>query len=93
MKRLLDTDRSLGRNVRSANPEMANYAFYSSHMPPAVAYEVWFQEYEAFALLIGLKFLEHGFPQQTSVLTLRGVRPDLQQEHARILQLDPKDLF
>ena len=55
--------------------------------------EVWFEEYEAFALLIGLRLLEHGFPQQKSVLALRTVRPLLEQEHARIMKLDPKVLF
>ena len=29
IKRLLDTDRNLGRNKRSNDPEHANFAFYS----------------------------------------------------------------
>ena len=49
--------------------------------------------YEAFALLLGWRFLEHGFPQQKAVLALRRMRRPLEQEHARIMQLDPKVLF
>ena len=50
VKRLLDTDRGLGRNTRSANPEVANYAFYSDDSPGR-GVEVWFSNYEAFALM------------------------------------------
>ena len=91
-KRLLDTDRNLGRNARSTNPEKTTYAFYSRDASGS-GVEVWFQEYEAFALLIGLRLLEHGFPQQRAVLALRTGRPLLEQEHARIMKLDPKVLF
>jgi hypothetical protein len=33
IKRLLDTDRSLGRNKRSTDPARANFAFYTNTMP------------------------------------------------------------
>jgi hypothetical protein len=33
LKRLLETDRSLGRNKRSSDPERANFAFYSVDTP------------------------------------------------------------
>jgi hypothetical protein len=92
LKRLLDTDRNLGRNANSPYPEKATYAFYSGDASGS-GVEVWFQEYEAFALLIGLRLLEHGFPQQKSVLALRSARPQLEQEHARIMKLDPKATF
>jgi hypothetical protein len=92
LKRLLDTDRSLGRNARSTDPEKATYAFFSAAAAGS-GVEVWFQEYEAFALVIGLRFLEHGFPQRKAVLALRSVRPLLEREHARTMQLDPKALF
>jgi len=92
LKRLLDADRKLGRDPRSKDPEKLTYAFYSGSASGS-GVEVWFREYEAFALLTALKFLEHGFPQQKSVLALRTVRHLLEQEHARILQLDPKILF
>jgi hypothetical protein len=92
LKRLLDTDRSLGRSAKSPDPEMATYAFFSQDAAGS-GIEVRFQEYEAFALLTGWRFLDHGFPQQKAVLTLRHMRPLLEQEHARIMQLGPKDLF
>jgi hypothetical protein len=92
LKRLLDTDRSLGRSAKSIDPERATYAFFSQDSAGS-GIEVRFQEYEAFALLTGWRLLEHGFPQQKVVLALRGMRPILEQEHARIMQLDPKDLF
>jgi hypothetical protein len=92
LKRLLDTDRSLGRNPRSNDQEKATFAFFSRGAVGS-GVEVWFQEYEVFALLVGLRFLEHGFPQRKAVLALRSVRPLLEQEHARILQLDPNALF
>ena len=74
------------------DPEKATYAFFSQDAAGS-GIEVRFQEYEAFALLTGWRFLEHGFPQQKAVLALRGMRPPLEQEHARIMQLDPKVLF
>jgi len=92
LKRLLDTDRKLGRDPRSKDPEKSTYAFYSGSASGS-GVENWFQEYEAFALLTALRFLEHGFPQQKSVSALRAVRPELEQEHARLLRLDPKALF
>ena len=92
MKRLLDADRHLGRKARSANRQKSTYAFYSSGALGS-GNEVWFEEYEVFALLIALRLLEHGFPQQKCVLALRSVRPLLKPEHARIAQLNPKVLF
>jgi len=44
VKRLLDTDRNLGRSKRSMDPTMANYAFYSSDSP-GKGVEVWFSDY------------------------------------------------
>jgi hypothetical protein len=35
LKRLLETDRGLGRNKRSADPERAHFAFYSTEGPDA----------------------------------------------------------
>jgi hypothetical protein len=43
LKRLLDTDRSLGRNARSSDPEKAMYAFFSKDAAGS-GFEVWFQE-------------------------------------------------
>lgn len=92
LKRLLDTDRNLGRNERSADPERANYAFYSSESP-GKGVEIRFSDYEAFALLIGLRLLQHGWPQGFAVAILRCVRAELERQHNRILKQDLKTLF
>jgi hypothetical protein len=86
LKRLLDTDRALIRNSGSA------YAFYAGRAPGS-GVEVWFSAYEAFALLVAFKLLEHGFPQQKAVLALRRLRPALEPEHKRMLKLDRRALF
>jgi len=92
IKRLLDTDRGLGRNTRANRPELANYAFYSSDSPGKGA-EVSFSNYEAFALMIGLQMLNHNWPQMFAVETLRLNRSELEERHTHILSRDPKMLF
>src|SRR5271154_860793 len=92
LKRLLETDRALGRVPRSSDPERARYAFYSMNAPGS-GVEVWFSEYEAFALLNGLRLMAHGWPQGVTVALMRRVRSELEQQHARILKQDPKFLF
>jgi hypothetical protein len=92
LKRLLETDRALGRNPRSSNPEIADYAFYSAD-PPGSGVEVWFSDYEAFALLTGLRLMGHGWPQGFAVSVMRRVRRELEKQHGRILKLDKKSLF
>ena len=92
LKRLLETDRGLGRNKRSADPERANFAFYSMDAPGR-GIEIWFSEYEAFALLVGLRLMQHGWPQGFAVGVLRRVRPELELHHARILEQDRALLF
>jgi hypothetical protein len=92
LKRLLETDRALGRAPRSGDPERANHAFYSAEAPGS-GVEVWFSEYEAFALLNGLRLMGHGWPQGFAVSVLRRVRPELEKEHARILKQDAELLF
>jgi hypothetical protein len=92
LKRLLDTDRALGRDRRSNDPNLAHYAFYSDEAPGSGT-EVWFSEYESFALLNGLRLLGHAWPQAFAVSVLRQVRPELEDQHARIRKQDPKSLF
>jgi hypothetical protein len=92
LKRLLDTDRALGRDRRSNDPKLARYAFYSDEAPGSGT-EVWFSEYECFALLNGLQLMEHGWRQGFAVSVLRQVRPELEDQHARIRKQDPKSLF
>lgn len=93
IKRLLDTDRSLPRNIRRSNrPEHANYAFYSSDSPGKGG-EVSFSSYEAFAIMIGLQMLNHNWPQKFVVETLRRLRRELEEQHKEILRLDPAERF
>jgi hypothetical protein len=92
LKRLLELDRALKRNTRSADPAKASYAFFSADAP-GKGVEVLFSEYEAFALMLGLLLLEHEWPQRFVLDTMRRIRPDLEQEHRRILRLDPERLF
>ena len=54
---------------------------------------MWFSEYEAFALLMALRLLEHGLPQSTAVSILRRGRSRLEPKHAEIMKWDPSELF
>ena len=92
IKRLLDMDRNLGRNPRSSDPEKANYAFYSD-VGQGKGIEAKFSEFEVFAVQMGLRFLEHEWPQEFAVNALRRVRKVLEAEHAEIMKLDPSTLF
>jgi hypothetical protein len=92
LKRLLETDRSLGRNKRSSDPEKANFAFYSMDTLGRGT-ENSFSEYEVFALLTCFRLMRHGWPQTRAVALLRGVRPRLEKHHARILKQDATALF
>lgn len=85
LKRLLNTDRGLGRSKRSADSERANFAFFSMDAPGR-GVEIWFSEYEAFALLTGLRLMQHGWPQGFAVAQLRRLRAALEKHHARILK-------
>lgn len=91
IKRLLDADRLLEPEVGSGRSE-PSYAFYSNEAPGS-GKEVWFSSYEAFALLVALRLLGHGWPQGTVVRIMRQVRPQLEAEHGRILQQNPEALF
>ena len=91
IKRLLETDRALGRGPHAGDLRR-RYAFYSGESPGS-GLEVWFSAYEAFALLVGLLLMQHRWPQGTAVRLMREARPTLELEHARILGQDPKKLF
>lgn len=92
IKRLLDLDRSIGRKPRSKDAEEANFGFFSEEAPGTGA-DIMFSEYNAFALLNGLRIMAHGWPQSFAVSIMRRVRRDLEREHARILRQDPGKLF
>jgi hypothetical protein len=92
LKRLLETDRGLGRSRRSPDPERANYAF-SGMDAPGRGFENWFTGYEAFALLTGLRLMRDRWPQGLVVAVLRRVKPDLERHHARVLRQKLSILF
>jgi hypothetical protein len=92
LKRLLETDRALGRNKRSPDPERANFAFYGMDAPGR-GIENWFTGYEAFALLTGLRLMREGWPQGLVVAVLRRVKPDLERHHTRVLNENISVLF
>jgi len=92
MKRLLVTDRRLGRGKRSGDKAGRRYAFYSQK-PQGSGVEVMFSGYEAFALLASLILLEHGIPQAKVISILQEVRADLEAAHHETLQKDPRALF
>jgi hypothetical protein len=89
IKRLLELDRSTGR---SNDVKEFNFAFFSDQAPGTGA-DISFSEYEAFALLNGLRIMEHGWPQGFAVSVLRRVRFELERQHERILQESPEKLF
>jgi hypothetical protein len=92
LRRLLETDRALGRSKRSSYPERANFAF-SGMDAPGRGFENWFTGYEAFALLTGLRLMRDRWPQGRVVAVLRRVKPDLERHHARVLRQKLSILF
>jgi hypothetical protein len=92
IKRLLNADRALGRDVSPSGPARPGYAFYSADAP-GTGVEVWFSAYEAFALLLALFLLQHGWPQGAVVRIMRRVRLSLEPEHKRVLSQDRRELF
>jgi hypothetical protein len=92
IKRILELDRSRSRKLRSTDAEEANFAFFSDEAPGTGA-DISFSQYEAFAVLNGLRIMDHGWPQGFAVSIMRRIRPDLEKEHARILRQAPEKLF
>jgi hypothetical protein len=92
LKRLLVTDRRLGRDVKSDEEGDRCYAFYNQE-PPGSGIEVMFSGYEAFALLAAILLLEHGLPQASVVRVMRQVRRQFEAARAEILKKDPNSLF
>ena len=92
IKRLLELDRSIGLKRRSKDAEEANFGFFSEEAPGTGA-DISFSEYEAFALLNGLRIMQHGWPQGFALSIMRRIRLDLEREHARILRQSPDKLF
>ena len=86
IKRLLEIDRAFGGPRRLSNSGLDAYAFFSD-APPGRGLEIEFSEYEAFALLIGLQLMAHGWTQELAVTILRRTRIELERHHANILKL------
>jgi hypothetical protein len=81
-----------GLKRRSKDAEEANFGFFSEEAPGTGA-DIAFSEYEAFALLNGLRIMQHGWPQGFALSIMRRIRLDLEREHARILRQSPEKLF
>jgi hypothetical protein len=65
----------------------------SARKAPGTGVDISFSEHEAFALINGLRIMNHRWTQSFAVSIMRRVRPDLVREHARILRQDPEKLF
>jgi hypothetical protein len=92
VKRLLELDRARGRNKRSQDPAKSNFAFHRVESPGR-GHDNPYSEYEVFAVLIGVKLMQHGLSQRGVVGLLRRLRPELEWHHARILRENPSSLF
>jgi hypothetical protein len=77
LKRLLHADRLLGRNPRAKSPELSTYAFFSGELSGS-GNENLYSPFEAFAIFLGIRLLENGFPQRVVVRILRSVRSELE---------------
>jgi hypothetical protein len=77
LRRLLHADRLLGRSPRSSSPEQSTYVFFSGKLAGS-GNENLYSPFEAFALFLGIRLLENGFPQRVVVRILRRVRSELE---------------
>jgi hypothetical protein len=77
LKRLLNADRILERDPRSASAEQSTYAFFPGQLAGS-GNENWYSPFEAFAMFLGMRLMESGFPQRTVVRILRSVRTELE---------------
>jgi hypothetical protein len=79
LKRLLDVDRKL---ATGAGPRFA----FCAKAPEGKGAITLFSFADACALFIGMRMLEHGWPQNFVVSSLRPVRADLSRRHEAILR-------
>ena len=84
-KRLFETDRAFGRSSRASDSALLQYAFFSED-PPGRGVEIQFSPYEAFALLIAIHLVAHGWALNVVVAIMRQARKELENHHARILK-------
>ena len=92
LRRLIAVDRRLGRRPRAPRALQRHYAFYDRESS-GTGIDIWFTDYEAFALFAAVLLLEHGLPQMTVVKLLRQVREDFQEAHADLLRRNPNEIF
>jgi hypothetical protein len=78
LKRLLHADRLLKRNPRSKSPEQSTFAFFSGGLS-GTGNEYLYSPFEAFALFLGIRLLESGFPQRVAVRMLRLFRAEFEK--------------
>lgn len=82
LKRLLDVDRKL---TTASGPRFA----FSAKAPEGKGAVTLFSFADACALFVGIRMLEHGWPQNFVVSSLRPVRSDLSRRHEAILRRSP----
>lgn len=92
LKRLMDADRTTATASHRKNKVTEKFAFFSAP-PPGTGNEVQFTDYDAFALLNGIRFMAYGWSQSFAVSILRRCRKDLEPAHGRILKMDPAAIF
>jgi hypothetical protein len=83
LKRLLDVDRNIEND--STNLKRSLFAFYHKE-PGGKGSEISFSVADACALLMGIRMLEHGWPQKFVVSGLRLIRSELARRHEEILE-------
>ncbi|MGA2056161.1 MAG: hypothetical protein ABSG88_12700 [Bradyrhizobium sp.] len=76
LKRLLHADRLPGRKPRSKSREQSTYAFFPRELAGS-GNENLYSPFEAFAILLGIRLLENGFPQRVVVRILRSIHSKL----------------
>ena len=81
IRRLLDLDRKETPNKRSKNDWERNFAFFGE-APPGKGSEVQFSFYEAFAVSLGLRMLDHSWPQGFIIALIRKARMYLDPEQS-----------
>ena len=91
IKRLLDLDRNLNRLPRSRDPERANFAFFDD-APPGRGVEVMFSAPNAYAVLTGVRMLDHGWPQSFVVSSLRQAKAQLAMRYRTIISTPAKSI-
>jgi hypothetical protein len=92
IRRLLEIDRAIGSDPKAKHPE--DYYFAFSYFPPSGSgRDVWFFDYDVFAVYVAVRLLRSGYPQRRVVRLMRGLRPTLDAAHRKILSSLPADLL